>query len=290
MVAVAWIGLGEMGSRMVMRLAAGGHDVTVWNRTRDRAEALARDNAVRIAATPAEAAAKAEIVGLMVTDATAVEEVVYGPGGVVNGIRHRSVVIDFSTVGPAAVARLAAHLPPGVALLDSPVLGSLAEATAGTLKLLAGGPAEVLDRCRPVLAPLGEVRHVGALGSGAAAKLVANFALLGSVTLLGEALALAGALGMDQDAAWDLLAATPLAAQAQRRRPAIEDGSYPPRFPLRLARKDAELIDSSGLGLRIGRALAGWFADAAANGCADLDYTAVLGHVLAASRSAGDAT
>jgi 3-hydroxyisobutyrate dehydrogenase-like beta-hydroxyacid dehydrogenase len=175
------------------------------------------------------------------------------------------------------------------ALLDSPVLGSLAEATAGTLTLLVGGPADVLDRCGLVLSPLGEVRHVGALGSGAAAKLVANFALLGSVTLLGEALALADALGIDRDAAWDLLETTPLAAQAGRRRPAIEDGSYPPRFPLRLASKDAELIGSSGLGLRIGRVLAGWFADAAADGCADLDYTAVLGYVIAAGRSAGDA-
>lgn len=289
MVAVAWIGLGAMGSRMAMRLAAGGHDVTVWNRNRDRAEALARDNAVRIAATPAEAAANAEVVGLMVTDAAAVGEVVRRPDGVVNGIRHRSTVIDFSTVGPAAVVALAADLPSGVALLDSPVLGSLAEATAGTLKLLVGGPADILDRCRPVLSPLGEVRHVGALGSGAAAKLVANFALLGSVTLLGEALALADALGMDRDSAWDLLETTPLAAQAGRRRPAIEDGSYPPRFPLRLARKDAELIDSSGLDLRIGRALAGWFADAAADGHADLDYTAVLSHILAAGRSAGNA-
>jgi SAM-dependent methyltransferase len=126
------------------------------------------------------------------------------------------------------------------ALLDSPVLGSLAEATAGTLTLLVGGPADVLDRCGLVLSPLGEVRHVGALGSGAAAKLVANFALLGSVTLLGEALALADALGIDRDAAWDLLETTPLAAQAGRRRPAIEDGSYPPRFPLRrdVARRD----------------------------------------------------
>lgn len=289
MVAVAWIGLGAMGSRMVVRLAASGHDVTVWNRTRGRAEALARDNAVRIAATPAEAAAHAEVVGLMVTDAAAVGEVVRRPDGVVSGIRHRGTVIDFSTVGPAAVATLAADLPSGVAVLDSPVLGSLAEATAGTLKLLVGGPAGVVDRCRPVLSPLGEVRHVGALGSGAAAKLVANFALLGSVTLLGEALALAGALGMDRDSAWDLLETTPLAAQARRRRPAIEDGSYSPRFPLRLARKDAELIDSSGLDLRIGQALAGWFADAAADGHGDLDYTAILGHILAAGESAGNA-
>lgn len=294
MTTVAWIGLGAMGSRMVVRLVEAGHQVTVWNRTRERAEILARRTGAGVAATPAEAAAGAETVALMVTDAAAVADVVRGPGGVVNGVVPGSTVVDFSTTGPAAVAALRADLPAEVAVVDAPVLGSIAEAEAGTLKLLAGGPAGAVERCRPLLASLGEVFHVGPSGAGAAAKLVANFALLGSVALLGEAVALADASGLDRDAAWSLLEMTPLAAQARRRRATIEAGRFPPRFALRLARKDAGLVAEAarrgGAEPRIGDAVAAWLADAVADGSGDLDYTAVLGHIVPASPRTGDVT
>jgi 3-hydroxyisobutyrate dehydrogenase/2-hydroxy-3-oxopropionate reductase len=294
MAAVAWIGLGAMGSRMVVRLVEAGHQVTVWNRTRERAETLARGTGARVAATAAEAAAKAETVALMVTDAAAVAEVVHGPDGIAGGIMPGSTVVDLSTTGPAAVAALRAGLPAGVAVVDAPVLGSIAEAEAGTLTLLAGGSADVVERCRPLLSSLGEMLHVGPAGAGAAAKLVANLALMGSVALLGETLALADASGIDRDTAWRLLETTPLAAQARRRRAAVDTGRFPPRFALRLARKDAGLITDtarrSGADLRIGGAVAAWLADAVAGGLGDLDYTAVLGHIVSASPSTGDAT
>ncbi|GII22752.1 NAD(P)-dependent oxidoreductase [Planosporangium mesophilum] len=292
MAAVAWIGLGSMGSRMVVRLVEAGHRVTVWNRTRQRAEVLAGRTDVRVAATAAEAAAEAEMVALMVTDAAAVAEVVHGPDGVMTGIVRGSTLVDFSTTGPAAVAALGAELPAGVAVLDAPVLGSTAEAAAGTLKLLVGGFGETVERCRPVLSSLGEVLHVGQPGAGAAAKLVANFALMGSVALLGETLALADASGIDRDTLWRLLDTTPLAAQARRRRDAIETGRFPPRFALRLARKDADLITdaarSGGAELRIAGAVAAWLADAVAGGLGELDYTAVLGHIVSVSPRTGD--
>ena len=292
MAKVAWIGLGAMGSRMAMRLVDAGHEVTVWNRSPHRAESLTRRDTVRVAASAAEAAAKAEVVALMVSHPAAIAEVVHGPEGVAAAIRPGSTLIDFSTVGPAAVATIRAELPPEVAVLDAPVLGSIAEAEAGTLKLLIGGAAEDLDRCRPLLSPLGELIHVGPLGTGAAAKLVANFALMGSLGVLGETLALADALGIEREATWELLEATPLAAQAQRRRPAIEVGSYPPRFALRLARKDADLItgaaDERGVDLRLGRALAEWYSDAVSAGLGEQDYTALLGRILSAVPRAGE--
>src|SRR5262245_15294632 len=145
-----------------------------------------------------------------------------------------------STVGPAAIVRLASRLPDGAGLVDAPVLGSTAEAAAGQLILLVGGAAPTVERLRP-LATLGEVVYVGPTGSGAAAKLMANAALLGSVALLGETLAIA-ALGLSRDTAWRVLARTPLAAQAERRRSSIDADSYPPRFALSLAAKDAGLI------------------------------------------------
>jgi 3-hydroxyisobutyrate dehydrogenase-like beta-hydroxyacid dehydrogenase len=292
MAKVAWIGLGAMGSRMAMRLVDAGHEVTIWNRSPHRTESLTRRDTVHAAATAAEAAAKAEVVAVMVSNPAAINEVVHGPDGVAAAMAPGSTLVDFSTVGPAAVAALRAGLPPEVAVVDSPVLGSIAEAEAGTLKLLAGGSAEVLDRCRPVLSPLGELIHVGPLGAGAAAKLVANFALMGSLAVLGETLALADALGIEPQATWDLLETTPLAAQARRRRPAIESNSYPPRFALHLARKDADLItdaaDERGVELRMGRALAEWLSDGASAGLGEQDYTAILGHILSAAPGAGE--
>jgi 3-hydroxyisobutyrate dehydrogenase-like beta-hydroxyacid dehydrogenase len=194
-------------------------------------------------------------------------------------------MIEMSTVGPAAISRLAALLPEGVGLLDAPVLGSLAEAESGALTIFVGGPAPLAERWMPLLTALGTPHHVGPLGAGAAAKLVANSTLFGVLGVLGEALALARGLGLADVAAFEVLAASPLAAQAERRRPAIVAGRYPARFPLALARKDAELVmqaaAAAGVDLRLARAAQSWLQDAAHAGWADHDYTAVLAQILA---------
>src|SRR5262249_631217 len=122
--------------------------------------------------------------------------------------------------------------------------------------------------------------HVGPLGSGAAAKLVANAAVFGTVGMLGETISLAQALGLPPDTAYRVLAATPLAAQAKRRRPAIEAGEYPPRFALTLARKAARVRKEGGGGAGADRGLRAavetWLADAERAGLGDRDYTAML--------------
>src|SRR5439155_5235215 len=128
-----------------------------------------------------------------------------------------------------------------VELLDAPVLGSIAEAESGALHVFVGGPRELFERWADLLEVLGTVHHVGPLGAGAAAKLIANSTLFGTIGVLGEALALADALGLSRSAAFEVLAASPLAAQAERRREAVEADEYPPRFPIALAHKDAEL-------------------------------------------------
>jgi 3-hydroxyisobutyrate dehydrogenase-like beta-hydroxyacid dehydrogenase len=284
MTAVAWIGLGAMGARMARRLADAGHDLTVWNRTPGRADALSAAGA-RVAATPADAAREADVVFLMLADPAALGAVTEGPAGVAAEVGAATTVVDMSTVGPAAVAELRALLPPEVALLDAPVLGSLAEADAGSLTLLVGGPADAVSRARPLLSSLGDVVHLGATGCGAAAKLVANFALLGTVGVLGEALAIADGLDLPREVTWRLLAHTPLAGQAARRRTVVESGDFPARFPLTLARKDADLVvaaaDVAGVDVRIARAARSWLAAAESAGLGNLDHAAVLDHISA---------
>ncbi|HJQ51557.1 MAG TPA: NAD(P)-dependent oxidoreductase [Gaiellaceae bacterium] len=280
MTEVAWIGLGAMGSRMAARLRDAGHELVVWNRTREKAEELG----VAIAASPRDAAEPAEFVFTMLTDPEALRAVTEGDDGLPAGLGEGAVLVEMSTVGPEAIAQLSEQMPAGTSLLDVPVLGSLPQAESGTLKLFAGGDDASFERARPLLEALGEPLRTGPLGSGAAAKLVANATLVGAVALLGETLALADAVGLPRETTWEVLAATPLGAQAERRRPAVESGEYPPRFRLSLARKDADLVQAAGadvgLDLPALDAARAHLTAAEVAGFGDEDYSAVLKHIL----------
>jgi 3-hydroxyisobutyrate dehydrogenase-like beta-hydroxyacid dehydrogenase len=280
---IAVVGLGAMGSRIARRLQDAGHELVVWNRTAGKAAPLVEAGAVA-AATPAEAAARAEVVLTMVADPAALRDVTEGEEGVAAGVGEGATVIEMSTVGPDAVHRLGSVLGERAGLLDAPVLGSRSEAEEGTLEVFVGGPDELVARWTPLLSVLGSPLHVGPLGSGAGAKLVANTTLVGTIGVLGEALALAARLGLSREKAFEVLAATPLGPQAERRRESIESGEYPPRFALYLARKDAELVVAAareaGVDLRLTEAARSWLADAEEAGLGDRDYSAVLARIL----------
>ena len=282
MARVAVVGLGAMGSRIARRFLDAGHELTVWNRDAAKADPLVAAGA-SAAQTPAEAARQAEAVVTMVADPEALAAVTEGPDGVAAGLVRGSVLVQMSTVGPRSLERLAAVVPEP-SLLDAPVLGSIGEVEAGSLRVFAGGQAELVERWTPLLETLGTVLRVGPVGAGSAAKLVANSTLVGVVGLLGEALALGTALGLPAEAAFDVLEATPLGEQAKRRRPAFESGEYPPRFSLSLARKDADLIlDAAAqreLDLRLATAAREWLADAERSGRGADDYSAVLAEIV----------
>ncbi|MFI6165455.1 NAD(P)-dependent oxidoreductase [Nocardia sp. NPDC051052] len=275
---VAVIGLGAMGRRIAGRLARTGHSVSVWSR-----RSTVDVPGVRVGSSPADAACGADVVITMVSDGAALRAVVPGADGLAAGLGDGATVVQMSTVDSAAAQWLSRNLPAGAGLLDVPVLGSIAEAEAGTLVLLTGGDDEVVAACEPVLRVLGTQHRVGGLGAGTAAKLVANNALFGVIGVLGECLALAESFGLSADAAFEILDRTPLQAQARRRRPAITDDQYPPRFALDTALKDAGLIAASareaGIDARLSAAMATWLSDASDKGFGGLDYTAVLAYI-----------
>jgi 3-hydroxyisobutyrate dehydrogenase/2-hydroxy-3-oxopropionate reductase len=277
---VAVVGLGAMGSRMAGRLLDAGYEVAVWNRTAERAAPLVARGAT-LAESPADAASRAEALVTMVADPPALDSV--GPQ-IAAGASDKLTVIQTSTVGPTAVSRLASVLPSGTGLLDAPVLGSIGEAESGALKIFVGGPEPLVERWTELLSVLGQPMRVGELGAGQAAKLVANATLVGVIGLLGESLALGEHLGLPRNVVFDVLAVTPLAQQAERRRPAVEAGDYPPRFALYLARKDADLIvdaaAEAGVDVRVLTAARSWLAEAEAEGLGGLDYSAVLRRIL----------
>ncbi|MGI8777709.1 MAG: NAD(P)-dependent oxidoreductase [Acidimicrobiales bacterium] len=290
MTALAFCGLGRMGAPMATRLVEAGHDVVVWNRSPERASAVVEKGA-RQAASPAEAASTAEAVVTMLATPDALESVVFGSGsddrGLASGLRPGTTLIEMSTVGPDAVRRLAQRLAHGVDVLDAPVLGSVPQATDGSLKIFAGGAQATFERWRPVLEVLGRPVRFGALGSGAAMKLVANSTLGAVMSALGEALALADGLGLDQALVLDTLAESPVGATVESKRALIESGEYEPNFALALAAKDLRLVDEAARGVGIeawvAAAARAHYDDADRAGLGNLDYSAVIAHVRASS-------
>lgn len=283
MSSVGIVGAGAMGSGFAERLLASGHRVRVWNRTRAALDPLLALGAVA-AQTPAEVAAHSDVVITIVSDPVALQAVSEGVEGIAAGAHPGLIALEMSTVGPDAIRTLRTVLPASSALLDAPVHGPPDAARAGSLAIFVGGDPKVLEQVRPVLEPLGSVLHVGPLGSAAGAKLIVQTTLVGTLALLGEALALAQAFSVPREVMFDILAQTPLAAQAQRRRPMVESGDYAPRFRLSLARKDMDLARAAaqraGLHLRLDEAGRSWLLDAEDDGRGPQDYTAIIATIL----------
>ena len=195
---VAVIGLGVMGAGMARHLAEVGYTITVYNRTRARAQELAPPG-VTIAATPRDAAAASEAVILMLSDDHATRACTDGPGGMLAGLAPGTLVLQMATLAPETTIALAVEVRErGGELLDAPVMGSAAEAASGQLWILAGGDPATLERARPLLAGLAqEVYHAGAVGQGARLKLANNLLGANLVTALAETMTLIEACGID---------------------------------------------------------------------------------------------
>ena len=156
--AVGFIGLGIMGSRMAACLSRAGHALTVHNRTHARAQAWAREHGGRVATTPAEAAADADVVITMVVDGPQVEAALLGTDGAAGGAPSHALFVDMSTIAPADARRLGGALAErGHGFVDAPVTGSSPRAQDGTLTIMAGGSAQDLATARPLFEAMGRV-------------------------------------------------------------------------------------------------------------------------------------
>ncbi len=237
---LGFVGLGSMGSAMAANLLKAGHDVTVWNRTPGRAASLVAMGA-KEASSPAEAAAAAEVTFICVSDTPDVEAVVLGAGGIGEGVAPGSLVVDCSTIAPAASRAIAGVLAErGVGFVDAPVTGGPEGARDATLAILVGGLETDVARARPLLETLGRtVTHLGSVGAGQAAKAV-NQAILAGVYLgVAEGIVLATKAGLDPGQVVTALSGG--AAQGwvlANRSGRMIAGEYPPGFRVALHRKD----------------------------------------------------
>ena len=250
---LGFVGLGAMGELIVPRLMAAGHDVTGWNRSREKATPLIALG-MRWADTPRAAAEKSEIVFSIVTDAKAVRAVALGPDGIVSGIGKGCVFIDMSTIEPDESRAVAAEFAKaGAIMLDGPLSGSPVTVKAGQASIMIGGDEKAYERVKPVLLAIGpKVTRIGGNGLACQMKIAVNLLLMVEVICFGEAVALAEKGGVARDVAVDAIlksvAASPVLGY---RGPFILEGKMPavPLADVTLQQKDMLLA------LELGRTL-----------------------------------
>lgn len=240
---VGFVGLGIMGLPMAKNLLKAGHEVTAFNRS-VRPHADARAAGARLAASPAEAAREAEVVITIVTDSPDVEQVCLGPGGIIEGARAGTVVVDMSTISPEVTKRIGERLGErGIHLLDAPVSGGDTGAIAGTLSIMVGGDAADLERVRPVLEAMGKrIVHCGPLGAGQTVKLCNQIAVTLTNLAVCEALIFATKNGVDPAKMLEALSAGAAGSwQMSNLGPRMLKRDFAPGFKVRLQRKDLRL-------------------------------------------------
>jgi 3-hydroxyisobutyrate dehydrogenase len=237
---VGFAGLGTMGAAMAANLARAGFPLSVWNRTPGRAGELRELGATEIS-SPRALAEASDIVVTCVRDSPDVEAVVFGEGGLAEGFRPGSLLIDCSTISPAAARELAERLAErDVHMIDAPVSGGSEGAAKGTLTIMVGGEAEDVERARPVLEAMGTtITHLGPIGAGQVTKAVNQVILCGTYLGVAEGIVLALKTGVDPQQVVAALAGGAAGSWVlQNRSGRMIDDEYPLGFKLELHRKD----------------------------------------------------
>jgi len=241
---LGFIGMGHMGSHMARRLLDAGYQVTVYDRTREKAKALGQRGA-QVAQMPKELAANCQVVLVCVTDDQAQHDVMFGPEGALAGTHAGSVIIDLSTVSPDASRRLfQAAKEKDVPMIDAAVSGSVPQVDQGSLVIFVGGEHKTFEQCKPILDVLGQYSFsMGASGMGTTMKLVVNTLLGVGMQALAEAIALGEKAGVEKGLLLDVLGQTAVLTPGQKSKlENVRREQYPTNFALSLIHKDLSLV------------------------------------------------
>jgi 3-hydroxyisobutyrate dehydrogenase len=241
---LGFIGMGHMGSHMAQRLLDAGYQVTVYDRTKEKAKALGQRGA-QVARTPKELAATCPVVLACVTNDEAQHDVMFGPDGALAGTHSGSVIIDLSTVSPDASRRLyQAAKEQDVPMIDAAVSGSVPQVDQGSLVIFVGGEHKTYEQCKPILDVLGKNSfYMGASGMGTTMKLVVNTLLGLGMQALAEAIALGEKAGLEKGLLLDVLGQTTVLTPGQKSKlENVRREEYPTNFALSLMHKDFSLV------------------------------------------------
>ncbi len=275
---VAFLGLGIMGSRMAANLARKGFELTVWNRTAEKAQEFAQTHPASVAGTPAEAAAGAEIVVTMLVDGPQVDSVLDAATPA-----EGTLCIDCSTIGPTATREIGERLGRrGVGMVDAPVTGSAPRAEDGTLTIMAGGAVEDFERARPVLESMGRlVVRTGPLGQGQMVKVITNSVAATNAVVLGQALLVAARAGVDLDALVEVMAASSGGStMLELKAGPMRAHDYTTLFKLDHMLKDVQLCleegEAAGVPFPFAALTRGILTAASERGLGDADFAALI--------------
>ena len=289
---IAFLGTGLMGAPMCQNLLSADLPLTVWNRSQAKTEPLAKRGA-EIADSPQSAVSDADVVITMLSDGTAVADIMFNQG-VAEAIRESATRIDMSSIGAdEAIEHAKRHAERGVRYLDSPVSGGTRGASAGELAIMAGGDAETFAAMQPVFAALGQATHVGPNGCGQLAKLANQIIVAITIGAVSEALILAGGGGADRAKVREALqggfaSSRILTEHGQRMvNRAFEPGG-PAKFQLKDLRNALSAADRLGLDLPITKLLHGLFDAMVQSGKGDMDHSGLLTHLEALNNITGN--
>ena len=241
---IGFIGMGHMGSHMAQRLLDAGYQVTVYDRTEERAKALEQRGA-QVAQTPKGLVANCQVVMACVTNDEAQHDVMFGPEGALAGVHAGSMMIDLSTVSPDASRRLfQAAIKKGIPMIDAAVSGSVPQVDQGSLVLFVGGEHQTYQECKPILDVLGQNSfYMGASGMGTTMKLVVNTLLGLGMQAMAEAIALGEKAGVEKGLLLDILGQTAVLTPGQKSKlDNVRREQYPTNFALSLMHKDFSLV------------------------------------------------
>ena len=280
---VAFIGLGIMGGPMAANLARAGFDLSVWNRTSEKAERFASEHGARAAVSPAAAAEGAGALVTILPDSPQVEAVLFGDSGAAAALERGALVIDMSTIAPSAARRIGERLGgEGLDFLEAPVSGSRPKAEDGTLTIMVGGKEEAFRRAMPLFEAMGElIVHVGPQGHAQMAKLLTNTMGAVHAVALAESVVAVRRAGIDPGAFLEVAAGSAgnSTVLGLKGRPMFER-NFEPLFKLEHMLKDVRhcLAEAEALGveLRLGSLVEGLYARAAQEGHGEEDFAAVI--------------
>jgi 3-hydroxyisobutyrate dehydrogenase-like beta-hydroxyacid dehydrogenase len=281
--AVGFIGLGIMGSRQAASLRRAGFELTVYNRTRERADTWAGEHGGDVADSPRAVAERVTVVITMVVDGAQVEELLLGDDGAVHGARENTLFIDMSTIGPADARRIGAALEErGHRFVDAPVTGSAPKAEDGTLTIMAGGSDADMERAMPLLEAMGElIVHVGPVGTGQQVKVLSNAVSAVNCATLAQALAVGRRADVNLEALLEVMGAgSANSTMLQLKGQPMLSHDFTPLFKLEHMLKDVRLCleEAREAGAAFpAAALAGeLYAAGAGRGLGEQDFAAVL--------------
>ena len=282
---VGIIGTGLLGSSIAKRLASSGHEISAYNRTRQKVEEL-KNFGIQVADSPKNLANNCELVITILKDASVIEQMAFGSNGIIHGKHEGLIVADMSTISPISSRNIAKKFADnGISMIDTPVMGGPSLAEKGQMVIMVGGKKEIYEKCKTVFDLIGEKTFLlGENGSGHAMKLAMNSQIAILALALSEGIILAKKSGLDPIKFLEVLNSTYFkTGMSINKGPKMVRGNFEPSFFLKMMQKDLDEIEHTanqvGANMPMSKLANEIYQNAIKEGLGEIDYTGILSYL-----------